>query len=311
MSLPTDVAVLLVAHGTVEDLDQLPAFLLSIRRGRPPSEALVAEMRRRYEAIGGSPMLSATQAQASLLVERLGCPVYVGMRFCRPSLEEAMELALAQGARKLVVLPLAPYSVSLYHAEVVQRLAAMPSGVRERLELLSIPPYGAHATLVQAHRDNVLQHGEQSLRRGAPLVFSAHSLPMRVIAAGDAYGTEVQASARAIGDALALPWKLGFQSEGADGGDWLGPPLRSHVDAAADGGSDELVIVPIGFLCDHVETLFDLDIELAAYMAERGVRLVRIPALGTHPGLIATLSDLVTSALSRRTNQARVEEVLS
>jgi ferrochelatase len=311
MPLPTDVAVLLVAHGTVEDLDELPTFLLAIRRGRPPSDALIAEMRRRYEAIGGSPMISVTQAQAARLSERLGCPVYVGMRFCHPSIESALEAAATQGARRLVVLPVAPYSVALYHAEVAQRLNTMPGGLRDRLELLAISPYGSHPMLVGAHRDNILLHSGEHLRRGAPLLFSAHSLPLRVIAAGDAYADEVRASAAAIGAALAVPWNLGFQSEGADGGEWLGPPLHAHVDAIAANPSGEVIVAPIGFLCDHVETLFDLDIELASRTSKQGLRLVRIPALGSHPGLIATLSELVTSALSRRTDPARLEKEIS
>ncbi|MGC4063179.1 MAG: ferrochelatase [Polyangiaceae bacterium] len=310
MPLSTDVAVLLVAHGTVENLDQIPAFLLKIRRGRPPSDSLVAEMTRRYEAIGGSPMLSVTRAQAAMLAEKLKRPVYVGMRFCRPSIEDALEAAVSDGARRLVVLPVAPYSVALYHAEVAQQLDRMPAEVRDRLELLAIPPYGVHPTLVRAHRDNVLLHAEEGLRRGAPLLFSAHSLPLRVIAAGDAYADEVQASARAIGDALGYPWQLGFQSEGADGGEWLGPPLVKHVDVVAGNPSGEVVVAPIGFLCDHVETLFDLDIELASRTSMLGLRLIRIPALGTHPGLIATLADLVTTVLSRCSDPTRIEEVV-
>jgi ferrochelatase len=302
MVLPTDLAVLLVAHGTVATREDMPAFLLAIRRGRPPSDALIAEMQHRYDSIGGSPLLATTREQAERLEVALGRPVYVGMRFAEPSIESAVAHAAKANVRKLVVVPMAPYSVPLYVREVRERSREQQERSPEPLELLPVPPWGSHPELLRAHRDNILAHAAHPLSRGAPLLLTAHSLPMRVIEAGDSYGEQVAAAARALGGLLGLDCSLGFQSEGADGGRWLGPSIQQQLEAFADAGVRQLVVAPIGFLCDHVETLYDLDREFAQQARARGIELVRVPALGTQPGLIRTLSFLVSASWSRRQN---------
>jgi protoporphyrin/coproporphyrin ferrochelatase len=299
------MGVLLVAHGTVTDLDEIDEFLTAIRRGRPPTVELAREIRRRYEAIGGSPLLATTNEQARLLSARLNRPVLVGMRFGSPSLEQALDRATHLGLRRLVVLPMAPYSVGLYFDEARARHRAVAAVTNDHgLELLPASAWGSHPRLVQAHVEMIRRFAGEAIAEGAKVVLSAHSLPTRVIEGGDQYANEIAHAANAIGAALGVPVELGFQSQGADGGRWLGPDLKSIVRALAAGGTTKVVVAPFGFLCDHVETLFDLDIELRAYAEALGVDLCRVPALGVQTSLIDTLVDVFQGALA---NRARVE----
>jgi ferrochelatase len=295
MTHPGAEGVLLVAHGTVGNLDEMVDFLTAIRRGRAPSPELVDEMCRRYSAIGGSPLLATTQRQADALSELVHLPVLTGMRFGRPSIEDALLEAVRRQLKRLIVVPMAPYSVSLYFGEVRAKRWAMPTNsTGSELELLSVPPWGTHAALIRAHADQIRRCAGERLQQGARLVLSAHSLPMRTIEIGDQYAREVTESAAAVGRALGVPVDLAFQSQGADGGRWLGPNLTDVVRAHAQRGDSEIVVAPFGFLCDHVETLFDLDIELKSVTDGLGVKLLRVPALGVDELLIAALAQLVT-----------------
>lgn len=296
MTLPATEGVLLVAHGTITELDDLVPFLTAIRRGRPPSESLVEEIRRRYEQIGGSPLLTTTRQQADALATLVHQPVFVGMRFGRPSIEQALGDAWEQGVRGLTVLPMAPYSVQLYSDEVSVRQRAMQGQPGEGIRLTRVAAWGSHPGLVNAHVENIRERAGDLLLRGASLVLSAHSLPMRVIEAGDSYAREVESSKEAIARAIGLDVELGYQSQGADGGRWLGPDLKDVVSSLANRGKRHIVVAPFGFLCDHVETLYDLDVELRRHTDALGVTFDRVPALGVHPGLMTTLGELVGSA---------------
>ncbi len=210
--------------------------------------------------------------------------------------DDAFIRASADGRTRLTLLPLAPYSVELYASEARRRYNEIQTDIARPLELKSVVPWGIHPSLVAAHCENIIKHAKGPLLAGAPLILSAHSLPLRVIQAGDRYADEVAASVQAIAEQLQVPCELGFQSEGADGGDWLGPSIGSLLDRIASQGRKELIIAPIGFLCEHVETLYDLDIEFAAQAQARGITVHRVPTLGTHPKLIETLADLVLSS---------------
>lgn len=285
-------AVLLVAHGTVENLDDLPAFLLRIRHGRPAPAELLGEMRRRYEAIHGSPLLEITRAQAATLERRLELPVLVGMRLWHPTVEEALADAMARGVTRLCVLPLAPYSVHVYCDAAERSL----SSVGGELQLVRAEPWGTEPAFVEAHVARI----RHTLRDDteAAIVMTAHSLPTRAIQSGDPYEAQVRASAAAIGDALGRPFQLAFQSQGADGGDWLGPDLRSVLGQVAAGGARRVLIAPIGFLADHVETLYDLDIEAAAWATDLGLELLRVPALNLDLRLAEAMAAVARRALS-------------
>lgn len=290
MTLPADTGVLLVAHGTVENLDDLPAFVSRIRHGRPAPVSLVEELRRRYEAIGGSPLLNTTREQAQALGKRLEAPVLSAMRLWDPSVERALAGAESLGLRRLVVVALAPFSQHVYWDAALESAKAAGS----RIELVRSDAWGQEPDFVAAQAELFRRHALE----GAALVASAHSLPKVVIDRGDPYARLVEGSVRAISTALARPLRLCYQSQGEGGGDWLGPSVEQTLTALAADGHEKVVWAPVGFVADHVETLYDLDIE-ARRIAERlGLELQRVPALNLHPGLIAALSAVVIRAVS-------------
>jgi protoporphyrin/coproporphyrin ferrochelatase len=290
MTFPADTGVLLVAHGTVENLDDLGAFVARIRHGRPAPAGLVEELRRRYEAIGGSPLLHTTRAQAQALAQRLEAPVLVGMRLWEPGVEQALAGAAALGLRRLVVIALAPFSQHVYWEAANKAAQAAGSSV----ELVPSAAWGEEPAFVGAHAELIARHAPA----GAAVVLSAHSLPSVAIVRGDPYARLVEASAAAIASRLGRPMQLCYQSQGADGGEWLGPGVRETLAALAAQGQRSVAWAPFGFIADHVETLYDVDIEAQAIARELSVELTRVPALNLHPGLIDALSAVARRAVS-------------
>jgi ferrochelatase len=289
MTWPADTGVLLVAHGTVEDLDDLGAFVAKIRHGRPAPPALVEELRRRYEAIGGSPLLRITHEQAQALARRLEVPVLSAMRLWEPGVERALAGAASLGLSRLVVIALAPFSQHVYWEAARKSAEAAHSSV----ELVRSDAWGEEPEFVHAQVDLIRKHAPDD----AALVLSAHSLPRSVIERGDPYAKQVEGSAAAIAAALGRKVELCYQSQGADGGDWLGPSVEETLTALAAQGHSQVAWAPVGFIADHVETLYDLDIEARALAEARGLKLVRVPALNLHPGLIAALSTVAIRAV--------------
>jgi ferrochelatase len=284
--------VLLLAHGTIHDVSELPEFLKSIRRGRPAPESLVHEMTHRYEAIGGSPLLRYTNEQAEGLSQRLAMPVHVAMRLWAPRVEDVLPKLLDAGVSRICLLPLAPFSVDVYVA-AAKDAAAKLLGDEHTVEWAPVEPWGNDPTYIAAHAELI----QRWVSRDVPLILTAHSLPMRVIAMGDNYAVEFENSVRAIEARLGRPVRLAYQSQGADGGDWLGPDLNATLRELAAAGNARVAIAPVGFLADHVETLYDLDIEARALCGELGLELVRVPALNTEPLFLDALAGLVRRAL--------------
>lgn len=287
-------AVLLVAHGTVSRIDDIPAFLSRIRAGRPVSDLLVAEVRRRYQLIGKSPLLDVTRAQAAALEQRLGIPVLVGMRLWDPSIEDALEEAAQRGIRRLVMIALAPFSVHVYWQALLRAKDSVFGNGRVPPTLLRVEPWGTQAQFVRAHADLIAKH----VPADVPLVLTAHSLPTLAIRNGDPYFTQVSESAAAIAGALGRDYDLAFQSQGADGGDWLGPDLNTILAELREEGATDVAIAPFGFLAEHVETLYDLDVEAKELAESLGLSLLRVPAIGLAEGLIDALEKLAQDALS-------------
>lgn len=290
-------AILLVAHGTVSDLGDLPAFVARIRHGRPAPPGLVEELTRRYQAIGGSPLLRVTEQQARALELESGLPVLLGMRLWEPSVEAALREAARRELTRLVLVPLAPFSVDVYAAAARRSLEAVRAELGASTpELVACQPWGTEPAFVDAQREllaeRLAQLGE------CKVVLTAHSLPRAAIRAGDRYQAEVEASARAVAARLGRECELSYQSQGADGGEWLGPGLRETFERLASAPGPKTVMVsPFGFLADHVETLYDLDIEARAWATELGLTFQRVPALNTHPGLIRALGAVAARAL--------------
>ncbi|HMJ10973.1 MAG TPA: ferrochelatase [Polyangiaceae bacterium] len=297
MKLRAGDGVLLVAHGTVTNLDDLPGFLARIRHGRPASPELLADLRRRYEAVGGSPLLEITRAQASALASRLDLPVLVGMRLWEPSVEDALRGAAHLGIKRLVVLPLAPFSVAVYWQAAQSSLESVRSELGASApELVPVPAWGEDPAFVAAHAAAIRTISADL--PGAELLLSAHSLPLVAIRSGDRYQSEVEACARAIGARLNRDYRVVYQSQGADGGEWLGPDLRAELRGLREQGKNHVVLAPFGFLADHVETLYDLDVEARGWAEELGLRLLRVPALNTDEIFIGALANVAERALA-------------
>ncbi|HEY8038289.1 MAG TPA: ferrochelatase [Polyangiaceae bacterium] len=299
--------LLLVSHGTVDELDDLAAFVTNVRRGHAPSAEVVAELRRRYEAIGGQSPLNAINAQlADKLAVRLGVRVAWANRLWKPTVREVLTRLASEGVRRVAVLPLAQHSARVYADDA--REAAEGTGI----ELTCAPDWGQSPALCEAFAGRVLYE----LSGGADLahttvVMTAHSLPLAAIAAGDAYEAELRAAAERV--AAIVRKRLGhdvrcvvaFQSQGMSAGpggkpvEWLGPDLKTTLDEAAARGDKRVVLAPIGFLADHVEILYDLDIEAAAMAKERGLRFARAHSLNASDDLVHVLADVARPLLGQ------------
>jgi ferrochelatase len=303
-------AVVLVAHGTVDDLDLLPDFAARIRRGHPAPPELLAELRRRYEAIGGqSPLNAINQRLAGRLEGELGVPVRVANRLASPFVKDVL-VELVEGAvERVVSLPLAQYSAPVY-AEAVKAAAAG----EERtvcLELVCAPSWALEPGLLDAYADAIVQSlPEREERARTTVVVTAHSLPVSVIRAGDAYEREFRAAVAAVVDRVtsrstgAAPrMVVAFQSQGMSAGpggrpvEWLGPDLPTTIDECIARGDRHLVFAPVGFLADHVEILFDLDIEARALVESRGAAFHRTPSLNDSDALVRVLAGLARPLL--------------
>ncbi|HEY3254385.1 MAG TPA: ferrochelatase [Polyangiaceae bacterium] len=298
MSHEPRTGILLVAHGTVADLSELPAFVARIRHGRPAPPGLVAELTRRYEAIGGSPLLRVTEEQARALEARSGLPVLLGMRLWEPSVEAAFREAARRGITRLVLVPLAPFSVAVYGAAAQRSLDSLRAELADATpELVVCDPWGTEPAFIEA-QCAALRAPLRIDSRDSAVVLTAHSLPRAAIRAGDRYQAEVEASAQAIAERLGRPCELAYQSQGADGGEWLEPDLRQTLERLAQAGVRQITLSPFGFLADHVETLYDLDIEARAWATALGLGFERVPALNSAPGLIEALSTVALRASS-------------
>jgi protoporphyrin/coproporphyrin ferrochelatase len=289
--------ILLVGHGTVADLADIPAFLARIRRGRPASDALVADVTSRYRRVGGSPFLQISRAQAAALAERVSLPVLLGMRMWDPAVEGALREAAARRFTRLCVLPLAPFSVHVYAADVVAARERLVASGEAMPEVVAVAPWGSQPNLVEAEARLVERCLEGHRPETTRLVLSAHSLPRIAIERGDPYQQQFEALAKAVFARLGWPGTIAYQSQGADGGDWLGPDVRATLEGLRSDGIRRVVWAPAGFLTDHVETLYDLDVEAAAWASELGLELTRVPALNSDPGLIEAMACAARAAL--------------
>lgn len=307
MTLPNAAdAVLLVAHGTVDELDDLPELLANIRRGHPASSELLAEVRRRYEAIGGrSPLNAINRELAQRLQNRLGKPVGFANRLFRPYPAEALRALQDAGAKSVLVVPLAQHSAHVY-AEATKK-AAEEAGLDLVIE--AVPNWGRTPALTEAFARSItatLEEVPANERDRTSLLFTAHSLPVSVIEAGDPYEDEVRASAedvaarvRELAPGRFVDHTLAFQSQGMSTGPggrpmaWLGPDLKGRLEVLAARGRKEVVVAPIGFLADHVEILYDLDIEARSWAEELGIVLRRAPSLDAGDGMVEALISVV------------------
>ena len=301
-------AVVLTAHGTVENLDDLAPFIAKIRRGQPAPPSVVEEVRRHYELIGGkSPLLDITRTLAMKVEALLGVPTKIAMRLWHPLPDEVVLELANQGVDHVAIVPLAQFSAKIYRDAIVT--AAKKTPAASRMQLHSASNWGNHAGLVaaQAKRvQNAMSALSPETRKNSRILFSAHSLPKIVVDRGDPYERDFRASAEAIANAVGLSpsqYHLCFQSQGMAGPSetqvaWLGPALTTAMHQARALGTKHVIFAPIGFLADHVEILYDLDIEAAAIAKEMGMTSSRIESLNASDDFAEVVASLARPLLA-------------
>jgi ferrochelatase len=313
-------AILLLAHGTPETIDEIPEYLRNVVSGRPLPQQVIEEIQHRYSLIGRSPLTELTMEQARLTEAELAAagtpvPVYVGMRNWRPYIPDVVKQMRADGVEEAAVICLAPQnsrtSVGLYRRAVQAEAGSLGIDFTDS--------WPRHPLLIQAFAER-LRHALASLTaetgEPVPVLFTAHSVPTRTVQApatgedspkfwpgegADPYAEEVRHTAELV--AAQVPeipaWHFAFQSQGASGGPWIGPTVEETIDRLASEGAKVLILQPIGFVCDHVEILYDVDIAFRDYARKEGIRLERPESLNASPTLARALAALGVQGLAR------------
>jgi ferrochelatase len=303
-----------MAYGGPASLDEIPGYLADIRSGRPTPAAVLEEITENYRAIGGSsPLLEVTRQQVDALSGELGesYRCYLGMRHWAPWIEEVVGDMVEDGITHAVSLVLAPQFSALSVARYQQKIADGLDLYRGRIEFDHVPGYHDAPGLVDALAQRVgegLSRWPEDEQERVHVVFSAHSLPARILAAGDPYDAQCRETARLVADRAELSearWSWSYQSAGRTPEPWAGPDLGEHLEELAARGVRNVVVVPVGFVSDHVELLFDIDRRAQAVATALGLRLERPPALNDDPIFIEALAGLVRARAERWLGGAR------
>jgi ferrochelatase len=282
-------AVVLMAYGSPDRLADVPAYYADIRGGRPISPENLEDLVSRYRRLGieeSNPLNEITEATRAALEAELGIPVFTGMRHWRPRIADAVEQALV-GAEVIVGLVLAPHyssmSIERYRSQLVDAVAG-------RAEIRFVERWGAEPGFVDLLAERV---GSTD----AHVVFTAHSLPARILDDGDPYKDELLETARLVAEKAGVEeWSFSFQSESPTGEPWLGPDILDHLEALAAGSIREVLVAPVGFVADHLEIKWDLDVEAQERATELGLALDRIELPNAEPAFIRVLAGLVRRA---------------
>ncbi len=286
-----------MAYGTPATPDDIEAYYTHVRRGRPPTEEQLADLRRRYEAIGGtSPLLERTQEQAAGIQAALGdgFRVELGMKHAPPFIEDGVAALAAAGITRIVGLVLAPHYSVLSVGEYAKRAEAAAAEAGVGLTMVS----SWH--LAPGYVDLLAGFVRRELDRlGADpveVVFTAHSLPVRILDMGDPYPDQLAETAKAVADEAGVNrWSVGWQSAGRTPEPWIGPDLLEILPTLAEAGVAGVVVCAAGFVSDHLEVLYDLDVEARAAADELGLAFSRTPSPNADPSFCATLAGVVRS----------------
>jgi len=278
-----------MAYGSPSTEADIEAYYTHIRGGRKPSAEALEELTARYRAVGGSKLTAITRGQAAALGERLGLPTFVGMKHSAPFIVDGAAEAKKAGIQRLVGLPLAPH------------FAGMSVGAYERSleaawdrELIFVPGFHDHPAFIAAVRQVL----SEALAESWPdqLFFTAHSLPARIVTEGDGYYDRLLESCRLVEARVKLPnWQFAFQSASTTGEPWLGPDLLEAVDRS---GARDVLVCPIGFVADHLEILYDLDVEAQAFGRSKGIRIRRTASFNARAEFIEAMAAVVCAALN-------------
>ena len=301
----TKKAVLMMAYGTPSSVDRMQCYLSDIRGGRPMSEEFIEEFRHRYELIGGSPLTRLTYDQAKKTSEALqrrgfDWPVYVGMRHWSPWIKDAIGQMYLHGIEEAVGLVMAPHysamSIGKYWAKIEE--AQKMHGTHIKFSYVN--SWYEQPNFLQAVEHHVRAGFEKfapEVRDQVKLIFSAHSLPARLIKMGDPYDDQLKTNAKIVAERLGnVDWMFSYQSAAHTGEPWLGPQIEEVIPDLAKEGYKHVLVAPLGFVCDHVEVLYDIDIEAKQIAQEHGVQLERIEMMNSDPVFIEAIADAVLAA---------------
>lgn len=313
-------AVLVMAYGGPDSLDDIEPYLLDIRGGRPTSPGLVAEIRQHYARIGGrSPLLEITCAQAAALEAFLNglssagndgpdFRVYVGMRHWKPYIRDVVAEIAADGYESGIAFCMTPHASRMSSGAYQQRLREAQAALTAPLHFDFIDSWYDQPFLIQSLASKVraaVLEFPQPVRPNIHYLFTAHSLPSVLKEQGDPYADQLLQTAQQLANELGLSagqWTLGFQSAGAAAGQWMGPAIEGLLPQFASAGIKEVLVTPVGFMADHVEILFDLDIEAQEIARAHGIRLVRSESLNASPDFIAGLAQFILEKAVTGTN---------
>jgi ferrochelatase len=295
-----------MAMGGPDCLENVEPFLLDVRGGRPTPPELVEEIRERYRATGGkSPAVGITQQVAKKLEEKLNVAgdgryrVYVGLRHWHPFIKETFAELLLQQPERVIGFCMAPQQSSLSTGAYQKKVEEAQASRQSACAVSYVGSWNRHPKLIAAIVANIqqgLQKFAPEVRATVPVLFTAHSLPERIVALKDPYPAEVQGTVEAVTALLgAQPTRFAYQSQGRSSEPWLGPTVESAIEALSREGRKHVLVAPIGFLCDHVETLYDIDIELKQLAGKQGMRLERIDMLNDSPAMMDTLADVLAA----------------
>jgi len=299
------IGLLLMAYGSPDSPDDMEAYLLDIRGGRPTSKELVEEIKERYSEIGGrSPLLDITRQQAAALETEMNRRYaasgvafrsYVGMRHWDPRIKEAIAQMVEDGITQTIAMVMAPHSSRMSTGAYYNRLLEAISELGVNLDVAWIENWHDHPGLIEAIAKNAEAAGERFNGVAPYVIFTAHSLPARILAQADPYDDQLNETARLLAERLDLTddrWRFSYQSAGQSPEPWLGPQIEEVAVELAESGEKNLLVVPIGFVCDHVEVLYDIDIACRKIAAQHGARLERSASLNTSPAFINALADI-------------------
>ena len=288
----SDTAVILMAYGSPERLADVPAYYSDIRGGRPIRQELMDDLVARYRSLGiedSNPLNAITEATRAALQEELGVPVYTGMKHWTPRIAEAVDVALAGGAQRLVGLVLAPHYSRL---SIAGYRKLLEEAVGDRAEVAFIDSWHDDQGFVSFLADRVRD-------TEAHVVFTAHSLPARILDEGDPYKDQLLETARLVADTAGVEdWSFSFQSESPTGEPWLGPDILDHLETLSARGVDDVLICPVGFVSDHLEIRWDIDTEAQEKARELGLRLERIEMPNDDPRFVRALAEIVRGAFA-------------
>ena len=299
-------AVLLMAMGGPDCLENVEPFLLDVRGGRPTPPALVEEIRERYRATGGkSPAVGITQAVAGKLEQRLNelghgrYRVYVGLRHWHPFIKETYAELLKDAPEQVIGLCMAPQQSSLSTGAYKKKVEEACTVCENTVPVSYVGSWNRHPKLIAAiveQIDQALLKFPAEVRASVPVLFTAHSLPERIVAMNDPYPEEVKGTVEAVTAHLGgRPTAFAYQSQGRSSEPWLGPTVEAMLDTLHQSGHRHVLVAPIGFICDHVETLFDIDIELKQLASGKGMQLERMAMLNDQPALVDVLLDVLAT----------------